>query len=710
MAANAAVERGGYSPLKDLTLEINGEDGPTFSLCFWVYLTNSTPSSVLLRQLHPDIAGSVPFIALNKNKQIMLFPLLFLHHKAPSPGDSTAWTEVLCAPAKTEVPLKKWVHIGCEVSIDFVRLHIGGEIVGEKRLASSLDKDSQSDSVGRVSLAGPDGDGAIEGYVHNVEVLPLGSILKTYFVKEPPVQLSVDNSSATDIQEDTEGVWSIVGGKASCRRNFSLDVVLLDAFGQLVNKEMEVVASLSYADSEAPVEKPNDEEAPLLISSDGIEFASWDRPSKLINGRASFKLKISQLSSKCDNRLFRIKFYINKMERYPFLEVFSHPIRCISRNSNVQPSTLIWRRSTSAMHVLNGIQSSGLDEGSVELVNNVVHEAKPSPSSKWVTIGQGNPLTMSKSDNLLKQPAWTTNEYNKLYGMSLEDKLENHEETDNSSTESDTSEATNSFTKSTSSNRSPVSDLTVFKYCLGDLTERVLLLKDIAISASELELVNFAQQISLYSGCAHHRHQITISKRLIEEGTKAWTSISPNNQHVLWDNIVLKLNEHFMKIAGCSSRFLGQQDFDLLRRIGGCQDLVAQENFEKIWCWLYPVAFALSQDWINAMWNSVSPKWIEGLITKEEAESSLQGPNGLQDPGTFVLRFPTSRCWPHPDAGNLIVTYVGSDYVIHHRLLSLDLAYSSGAKETTVKPLKDMLLEEPDLSRLGRITRSYQLA
>lgn len=94
-----------------------------------------------------------------------------------------------------------------------------------------------------------------------------------------------------------------------------------------------------------------------------------------------------------------------------------------------------------------------------------------------------------------------------------------------------------------------------------------------------------------------------------------------------------------------------------------------------MWCWLYPVAFTLSRDWINELWSSTSPKWIEGFITKEEAESSLQGPRGLQEPGTFILRFPTSRSWPHPDAGNLIVTYVGSDYTLHHRLISLDQIY-----------------------------------
>lgn len=201
------------------------------------------------------------------------------------------------------------------------------------------------------------------------------------------------------------------------------------------------------------------------------------------------------------------------------------------------------------------------------------------------------------------------------------------------------------------------------------------------------------------------------------------------------------------------------QDLELLRKVAGCQELVTRENFERLWCWLYPVAFTLSQEWIKAIWDSVLPKWIEGLITKEEAEASLQGNGRFQDPGTFLLRFPTSRSWPHPDAGNIVVTYVGCDYSIHHKLLSLDMIYrcvpvsfsfirfllmtfnyicnlawsipifvdhilfrpifvhcqfhiivtsfpsclaSSGAKETNVKPLKEMLLDEPELSRLGR--------
>lgn len=107
-------------------------------------------------------------------------------------------------------------------------------------------------------------------------------------------------------------------------------------------------------------------EAPLLISREGVEFSAGDRSIKLLNGRSSFKLKISQvkrhftvclifvlilhdscgkkidhlgykfslsfcqLSSKNDNRLFCIKFEIPNAKDYPFLQVVTNPIRCIS--------------------------------------------------------------------------------------------------------------------------------------------------------------------------------------------------------------------------------------------------------------------------------------------------------------------------------------------------------------------------------------------
>ncbi|KAL6999690.1 hypothetical protein U1Q18_000845 [Sarracenia purpurea var. burkii] len=704
----------GYSCLKDLRLEINGESG-TFSLCFWLFLSNSTPfPSTILRQMCSEITCSVPFLVLDE-KNVMLFPLLFIHKEARIPHNSTSWTEIPHASAKIVFPFGKWVHVGCEVATDLVRLHIDGEIVGERPLTSSLSNYSKLHGLGSISLAGTDGDDDMfQGYVHSLEVLLKPSSIKEHFVKDPPLQLSIDGSSAAEIEEDNDGVWSIVGGKASCRRNFSLDVILLDAFGVPINKGMEVIASLLYADNGAPVEKPDDAEAPLLTSYDGIEFACCDRPNKLTNGRASFKLKISQLSSKCENRLFRIRFDIPNLGRYPFFEALSSPIRCISRNRNTRNSSLTWKKSNSTIRLLSGSPSSGLDDGSSELLYSSVHEAKLSPSSKRVKLGQENSfatckadLTMDRAEEECNSHAWTVNEDDNTYRSTLERIPDNHEETDNSPSDSESIEARNSNVKSMPSNRSPVSDTAIFKYCLGGLNERALLLKEVATEASEKELADFAQQVSLYLGCSHHGRQIIIAKRLVEEGTKAWDMISQNNPHVLWENVVCDIKQRFMKIACCSSRALTLQDIEILRRIGGCQELVAQENFEKMWCWLFPVAFTLSRDWVNAMWSSASPKWIEGFITKEEAESSLQGPEGLQDPGTFILRFPTSRSWPHPDAGNLVATYIGTDYNIHHRLLSLDFIFSSGEKKMTSTPLQDMLLAEPELSQLGRIIRIH---
>jgi hypothetical protein len=89
------------------------------------------------------------------------------------------------------------------------------------------------------------------------------------------------------------------------------------------------------------------------------------------------------------------------------------------------------------------------------------------------------------------------------------------------------------------------------------------------------------------------------------------------------------------------------------------------------------VAVSLSRERIKKLWDCTTPRWIEGLITIEEAENALRSSRELlKEPGTFVLRFPTTRIWPHPDAGSLVVTYIGSDNSIHHRLLSLDSRYA----------------------------------
>lgn len=56
-----------------------------------------------------------------------------------------------------------------------------------------------------------------------------------------------------------------------------------------------VIASLLFADNYEKVEDTYDAEAPLITSYNGLEYASSDTPIKLINGRASFKLKIAQV-------------------------------------------------------------------------------------------------------------------------------------------------------------------------------------------------------------------------------------------------------------------------------------------------------------------------------------------------------------------------------------------------------------------------------
>lgn len=65
-----------------------------------------------------------------------------------------------------------------------MRLYIDGEVVGEKPLTSLLDKESHSEGLRKVSLISTDGnDDGIQGYVHSVEVPPLKSSIKDYYVK-----------------------------------------------------------------------------------------------------------------------------------------------------------------------------------------------------------------------------------------------------------------------------------------------------------------------------------------------------------------------------------------------------------------------------------------------------------------------------------------------------------------------------------------------
>ncbi|XXG75668.1 hypothetical protein AAC387_Pa08g0190 [Persea americana] len=710
-----------YSMLKDLRISLEQKDG-AFSLCLWIYLSNYTlfPATII-RQTHPDTDGSIPLLALNEEQKLLLFPMLFLHEEAPQPCNSASWTNVPCIAADTEFPLGKWVHVGCEVATNFVRLHINGGMVGEKPLSYSSTKDPDHEGVQKITLVGNDGgDQRMQGYVHFVRTYPMPTSISDHFPKNPPLELSIDSSSFSEnheVEESGDGLWSVVGGKASCRRNFSLDVILSDALGCSVQKEMELFAFLVYADNGAPVEKPKDDaEAPLLISYDGVEFPSSDRPIKLINGRASFKLKISQLSSKCENRLFRIQFCSPESQSYPFLEAYSRPIRCISRNRNSRTSSM-WKKTATTANQHDRPQSSGPDEGSPKVMYNngdghseiLTPHVKYSPPFKRVkVVHEKSPMRiyadgfLEHLDHGCNSQSLTTKDDGNVLRASLRGRLANLERTESIPSDSESVHARNSAFKSMADLKTPISDFILFKFCLGGIYERSILLREVITNASDEDITEFAQQVSLYTGCFHHRQQILIAKQLIKEGNDTWNLISRNQHQVLWKNAAEEIEKKFMKISNCSSRGLSDQDMVVLQRISGCRDNITREHFDKMWYWLYPIASALSRGQIKAMWECTSPKWIEGLITKEEAEASLSAPQELPKPGNFILRFPTSRSWPHPDAGSLIVTYIGADYALRHRLLSLDDRVD---KEIKRRPLQDLLLAEPELSQLGRVTR-----
>ncbi|MQL74209.1 hypothetical protein Taro_006581 [Colocasia esculenta] len=704
-----------YSELKDLRISLDrrvvggwGEGGGAgFCLCFWLYLKSPVDSStVILRQMQSDSNKEIPFLILNKEKEMTLLPLLALHEEDTT-GTSVFHDGMSSVSAKTECPKDKWIHVGCEVSREYIRLHIDGEAVGEKS-KSSFSKNPDQDILEGISLVGnDDGNKKLQGYIHYVQIFPLSSDINVTDLskKNLPIQLCLDCSCISDgIEEGVDGVWNVVGGKASCRRKFSLDLILLDPLGCIIHKEIEVLASLVYADDGTTVKKPYDDaEGTLLVNCDGLEFPSTERTLKLIDGRASIKLKISQLSSKCDNRLFRVRFHPSNDQKCPFLEAYSPPIRCISRSRNSRGNVTGKKQS----------HSPGANERSCEIqdmcsgmqMSNGSDSKCSSPSSKRPRLGcNDSPRRVDANDNSPQAIDGCISHDLAANGANvvrtdLDMKFEHHVETDNVLSDSESTDARNSVFTRINDSRKTISDTTVFKYCLGGTDERSLLLKEVVAFASDKDIMDFAEQVSLYAGCPHHRYQISIAKQLVKEGADSWKSLSHNEDRVLWSDVIPEIDRKFRKITHSSRRGLSGEDIEVLRRIAGCGDDLARENFDKMWHWLYPVALTLSKDCIHTLWESMSPRWIEGIITMEEAESSLKGPTGHLDPGTFILRFPTSRSWPHPDAGSLVVTYVGADHTLHNRLLSIDDG------ELNSRPLQDLLLQEPELYQLGRVRR-----
>lgn len=122
-----------------------------------------------------------------------------------------------------------------------------------------------------------------------------------------------------------------------------------------------------------------------------------------------------QLSSKCDNRLFQIMFDVPRLGKYPFLKTLSLPIRCVSRSKNTRAASITLRKSSNRTSYGNGCESPSPDDGSMQLITNIVREAKPSPSSKRIKLGQDVPFVMFKEEarqanKVHHSHAWTANQ------------------------------------------------------------------------------------------------------------------------------------------------------------------------------------------------------------------------------------------------------------------------------------------------------------
>lgn len=756
-----------YLSLEKLLVRLEKEslnDDGTFTLCFWVYLLKSSKAGVLIRQGPSEAGSGVPFLTIEADRKLTLHPL-----PPPLECGASVREDAIVVVADQPCAMEKWVHIGCEIGPDIARLHLNGGVVGERRVDSSYGNEDFGGDSSTILLSGGDGssDGnSVQGYAHYVRVLPQPTVTNHY-VKNPPLELSLDGSTGAsddhEVEEGGDGVWSVVGGKASCRRNFALDVALLDALGRSIHKEMELVALLVYADSGSPVEKPKDDaEAPLLTTFDGVEFPSTERPIKLIHGRASFKLKISQLSSKCDNRLFRVCFDSPSIPHYPFLRAFSRPIRCVSRNRNHRTPAGAWKQKPSnPLFPLDGTVSPGGKEmisGETHLGNSDAHSNGTVPTVVGVHVSPflpGQPPLkrtryqekvpngavyietatdrMGVPNGELKTPfsgtfqrpilptsplgsfGWPVYAHLPLNGpvyksptldsngsldtMNKQDVIKDGNSLDCGVTE---------IASNPKSSAGGFSDLLVFKYCLENMACRAAFLKAAIMVRNDLDLADFAGRVSHCSGCRHNGFQILMSKKLLHDGNEMWKNLSADSHPVSWSILVKHIEESFMKISGCNRRSFSSKDQEFLHQIANCGEYISREEFDRLWQWIYPTAVALSSPQLQSTWESENPKWIEGMISRDEAETLLKAHKDMSMPGTFLLRFANSRIWPHPDAGALVVSYVGNDRRIYHKLLTLDVESGTGfvVGENASKPLSEMLLSQPELSQLCRVSSS----
>ncbi|KAH7331185.1 hypothetical protein KP509_20G018900 [Ceratopteris richardii] len=184
-----------------------------------------------------------------------------------------------------------------------------------------------------------------------------------------------------------EDVVCVLGGKASCRRKFMVHLQLRDVKGKAVSLAGDGVfisASVVFAHDHSPVVRSSSPaspctEPPLFITFNGVEYPAHAHSTSLdSSGFASFKLSISLLSSKFDNRLFSVCFtpQIHKKASIAsrtvlssLLPCFSPPIRSISRKRNpLSPSLSQWPPSKTMTRILQAWANGPTENGSGERV------------------------------------------------------------------------------------------------------------------------------------------------------------------------------------------------------------------------------------------------------------------------------------------------------------------------------------------------------
>lgn len=170
-----------YLSLEKLSLSLEKEslnDDGTFTLCFWVYLPKTNKTGVLIRQGLSEAGSGItfwrPFLTIEADRK------LTLHHLSPPVKEGASIREdPPIVVADQSCAMEKWVHIGCEIGSEILRLHLNGGVVGERKTDYL---NGSGVALSSILLSGGDSstDNSVQGYAHYVRVLPQPTVTNHY--------------------------------------------------------------------------------------------------------------------------------------------------------------------------------------------------------------------------------------------------------------------------------------------------------------------------------------------------------------------------------------------------------------------------------------------------------------------------------------------------------------------------------------------------